>query len=360
MKHFFSYFLFWFFLCFSFDSSSGDFPQVVEQAMNDGLTAAKQHDYGRALEHFRTAQRLSPESPDVLFNIALAEAKLPGRELRAAAWFGMFLAARPDAENRDEVRRRITSLQEANEARISRTIDLYNATIEQLPAESAPYYVPDVQVRRDALKTITASRKMANEWTGDPAPLAAAARGDFLAAYRALSDISDETGRKTLALQVCDIKEKLLKSEFQPGPPAWVCGNHHCQSVSDWMKIFGEAPRPDLSLEHPVFTDLAVHLADNPSPKPDVQVTRIREALAKMIEMTGLVDAMLRRQAAARSNAKMLAEEALHRYIQNHPRESAERDAECAKLNEALQIQIQQMLKQPLPAAPVAPRASGY
>lgn len=76
-------------------------PDKAQKAMNLGMAAAEKKDYLQAIRHFQDARAEVPEAPEVLFNIALAESKVPGREVRAIVWFGAYLAAYPYAEKAD-------------------------------------------------------------------------------------------------------------------------------------------------------------------------------------------------------------------------------------------------------------------
>lgn len=93
----------------------GPKPVVPESPYESGLTAAKQKDWEHALEFFLTAQETDPYAPKVLFNLGLVSEKIPGRELRAMAWFQAYLLAAPDAPDASAVRAELARLETAFE-----------------------------------------------------------------------------------------------------------------------------------------------------------------------------------------------------------------------------------------------------
>ena len=79
-------------------------------------------DYPLAVHYFEAARKAAPEAPVVFLNLGIAESKMPGRELRAIAWFGAYLAAYPDAANAAAVREQIAALDVRNQSNVSRLI----------------------------------------------------------------------------------------------------------------------------------------------------------------------------------------------------------------------------------------------
>lgn len=66
--------------------------------------------YLLAVRFFEEARKLAPEAPVIYLNLGLAESRIPGRELRAIAWFGAYLAANPTAPNAAAVKEQIAVL----------------------------------------------------------------------------------------------------------------------------------------------------------------------------------------------------------------------------------------------------------
>ena len=81
-------------------------PPAAQEALNKGIIAAKVPDYPLAIRYFEEARKLAPAAPVIFMNLGIAESKMPGRELRAIAWFGAYLAAVPDAPNAAAVKDR--------------------------------------------------------------------------------------------------------------------------------------------------------------------------------------------------------------------------------------------------------------
>jgi tetratricopeptide (TPR) repeat protein len=68
---------------------------AAHEAVSKGLQAAHEQNWQLAIDDFQTARKLTPDAPELLGYLGLAESKIPGRELRAIAWFGTYLAAKP-------------------------------------------------------------------------------------------------------------------------------------------------------------------------------------------------------------------------------------------------------------------------
>src|SRR5712671_6628427 len=95
-------------------------PPAAQEALNKGILAAKVPDYPLAIRFFEEARKLAPAAPVIFMNLGIAESKIPGRELRAIAWFGAYLAATPDAPNAAVVREQIAVLDVRNQSNVSR------------------------------------------------------------------------------------------------------------------------------------------------------------------------------------------------------------------------------------------------
>lgn len=118
-------------------SSGGAQSPEVKKVMRYGLAAAKQQEWSVAIKYFGKARESAPYSPEVLFNLALANDSAGGRELLAIAWFHAFLAAAPGAANAEQVRDRIVELSVKVEANAAKLI---------VKAREAAGHVPDLLV----------------------------------------------------------------------------------------------------------------------------------------------------------------------------------------------------------------------
>jgi len=84
----------------------------AQHEFNAGLDSVTKHEFNVAVAHFEKARLLEPTDPSVRFNLALAESKIPGHEIRAIAWFESYLDAYPYATNSAQVEREIQFLHE--------------------------------------------------------------------------------------------------------------------------------------------------------------------------------------------------------------------------------------------------------
>lgn len=110
-----------------------DLSSDVSAAMKKAYAAAAQSDYLAALEHFENAHDLAPTAAAIHYNLALAESRIPGRELRAIAWYGAFLAADPKSTKAQAIREQIPKLNSRGSARF---LKIVQGTVEQIPSQS--------------------------------------------------------------------------------------------------------------------------------------------------------------------------------------------------------------------------------
>jgi tetratricopeptide (TPR) repeat protein len=97
-------------------------PPAAQEALNKGIIAAKVPDYPLAIRFFEDARKIAPTAPVIYMNLGIAESKMPGRELRAIAWLGAYLAASPDAPNAAAVKEQIAVLEVRNQSNLLRLI----------------------------------------------------------------------------------------------------------------------------------------------------------------------------------------------------------------------------------------------
>ena len=110
-------------------------PPDAEAAVSRGIRAAKQdHDYLLAIRYFQEARALVPVPPDapgIFLNLGLAEAKLPGRELRAIGWLAAYLSTKPNATNEAAVREEIRVLGASNRRNLLHLIRVFQKEADQ-------------------------------------------------------------------------------------------------------------------------------------------------------------------------------------------------------------------------------------
>lgn len=110
-------------------------PQETAQALDRGLRAAKQQEWPLAVRYFEEARKTAPTAPQVLFNLGLAESKMPGRELRAIAWLRAYRLANPKAENARQVQDLIADLEIKVESSLGKLVVLAKQSAEQMRGE---------------------------------------------------------------------------------------------------------------------------------------------------------------------------------------------------------------------------------
>jgi tetratricopeptide (TPR) repeat protein len=105
-------------------AGAASLPAGALESMEKGLAAARSEDFKSAVRHFEEARKAAPYAPEPLFNLGLAESKIPGRELVALTWFKAFLAADPDNIQARKVRELCGQLNAAAQEAIGKLIDL--------------------------------------------------------------------------------------------------------------------------------------------------------------------------------------------------------------------------------------------
>ena len=111
-------------------SAPAPMPPAAQEALNKGIIAAKVPDYPLAIRFFQDARKIAPAAPVIFLNLGIAESKIPGRELRAIAWFGAYLAAAPDATNAAAVKEQIAVLEVRNQSNVTRFLKTVQAAAD--------------------------------------------------------------------------------------------------------------------------------------------------------------------------------------------------------------------------------------
>ena len=121
-------------------AETSSLPADAQQALDKGLAAAKQQQWDIAIQNFQDARKIAPDAPEIYYDLGLAESKIAGRELRAVAWFGAYLAASPNAPNAAAVKDFIAALRTKIKGNIDSLIKA---------AEVADSLIPDTPIRHD-------------------------------------------------------------------------------------------------------------------------------------------------------------------------------------------------------------------
>lgn len=108
-------------------------PPAAQEAIKKGILATKIPDYLLAIRYFEEARKAAPQSPEVFYNLGLAESKISGRELRASCWFAAYLTVNPDAANASAIKEQINMLLIKNFSNLTRLIKSLQDTYFNLP-----------------------------------------------------------------------------------------------------------------------------------------------------------------------------------------------------------------------------------
>ncbi len=117
-------------------TTRAELPAGAKAAIDQGLAALEAKDFRQADECFQQARALGPAA-DVYAALGWAEAKVPGRELRAICWLAASLAARPPAADAGAIKGEIDRLQASSRARILALAQSAQEAAEAMPAGEA-------------------------------------------------------------------------------------------------------------------------------------------------------------------------------------------------------------------------------
>ncbi|WP_332776322.1 tetratricopeptide repeat protein [Polaromonas sp.] len=168
-------------------------PPAAQEAIDKGIIAAKVPDYLLAIRYFDEARKLAPQAPVVYLNLGLAESRIPGRELRAMAWFGAYLAAYPDAPNAAAVKEQIGVLDVRNQSNVLRLIKTVQDASNQISDQDAANKISGSNKEGVMVNKSPASvYKMPQLWVK---------AGDIASAQKAadLIQVKDDTSLKSAA-----------------------------------------------------------------------------------------------------------------------------------------------------------------
>ncbi len=119
-------------------------PAAAAEALRQGRLAADAKQWDAALGYFDQARLAAPDLPDPLFELGMAEAQMPGRELRAIGWLRAYLALAPAAPNAAAARTQIDQLDAAAESHANDFVALLKQVSAKFPASYATPELADV------------------------------------------------------------------------------------------------------------------------------------------------------------------------------------------------------------------------
>jgi tetratricopeptide (TPR) repeat protein len=263
-------------------------PPAAQEALDKGIIAAKVPDYLLAIRYFEEARKIAHEAPVIFLNLGIAESKIPGRELRAIAWFGAYLAASPDAPNAAAVKEQIAVLEVRNQSNVSRLIKTVQDAANQTSADKSENlcFVARLWVKA----------------------------GDILEAVKIVdriqaADFSDADVCKARAKREIAAAQEISNAPH-PSPQSTANTNPPIQrvvNVSDWLyeldgKLYTSSGslistnKARLSTEP--FLDLAGYLKSlPPSDKPQNIFHSLYETAAELVGEQVVIQGLLKRQA---------------------------------------------------------------
>ncbi len=309
-------------------SLRAELPPDAQSAMEKGVLAAQQQDFALAAKFFAEAREFAPEAPELLYNLGLAESKIPGRELRAIAWFGAYLAANPAAPNAKAVKKQMDALDvtsQINTTKFIKTVvdaakllhapDHPNPGGLIMPYMGGPLHEAAVLLARngetaEALKIAAAIKDPRwRSWAQAGIAMALALDGDRTGAdkFRRLSAQTDTsfapsnwdmvlaniTGRIGPAL-------KTIESDFAgtlKSGDRWTVLHAQLQrqtasSAQDWIAL------NTLVMSEPIFTDFTATLETLPKGKASDTFRALRYAASGILDLRAVVTRMMKMQRA--------------------------------------------------------------
>jgi serine/threonine protein kinase len=180
-------------------------PAAAEGALNNGLTASKQNEWGLAIRYLEDARKAAPYAPQILTSLAQAESQVLGREPRAIAWLESLLALQPPKEGDAAARKQIAALQLKVEANIGQIISTLNQLASGFAAgsgeaNSARQSIGDIQAHFGDFDAAVASAQRLLPDKNAASPVASivdalAEEGQYDTAKRIAGQVPDEYWR---------------------------------------------------------------------------------------------------------------------------------------------------------------------
>ncbi|MEO5936473.1 MAG: hypothetical protein ABIP81_04595 [Terriglobales bacterium] len=270
-------------------------PPAAQEVVKLGIIAAGVPDYLLAIRYFEEARKLAPQAPVVYLNLGLAESKLAGRELRAIAWLGAYLAAYPDAPNAKAVKEHMDVLAVTSQSNLTRLVRSVQEAANQASGPQRKAFLSQIPVlwslsgdTATALRTVDllegdvyknaalSEVAAARAWSGDidGAQTVAARIQDPKYKSEALAVIAKAQGRagdvagaqKTAAQMKSAISKAYEPVAIGPTP---VVNNEGWAATDDWLKKLDDSdPASDCPLNSAPFLDMAGYLKSLPSDDP--------------------------------------------------------------------------------------------
>jgi hypothetical protein len=137
--------------------------KALQAFLEKGQQAAMKGKWSSAIEYSKLAQDRAFFSPQVMYNLAVAQAQ-SGNELLAAVWFRAYLGAVPDAANAGQVLEEIAGLEKAAAAKAERLFRQAEQLADELPIKGSSS--SDAGRRADAFSSISYHRARSGDFSG--------------------------------------------------------------------------------------------------------------------------------------------------------------------------------------------------
>jgi tetratricopeptide (TPR) repeat protein len=307
--------------------SQAQIPPQAQGLVDQGIAAAKQQDYVRAIASFQSARALAPKAPDLYYYLGLSESKIPGRELRAVVWFGAYLAAEPDAPRAADITRLIDRLLSKNFDDLAALIQLFQDSCNQASCghDSVQLYVGELWLRAHEIKRAEQAADQMNEKNGDLEwqIVEAEARSGNLAYTKSRAErIEDPDSKNRAEFEIA--RNQALTGDFAgarntvahivevENPDAGVTRSEAEAIIAEIEKNGAEKPHPVSVavsewigqndnvnlLSKPLYTDYANYLNSLKADDPRKLVVTLQDTAKDVIDRRGYIQLMVKELAA--------------------------------------------------------------
>ena len=117
-------------------SLRAELPPEAQAAVTQGDAAVQQGEFLQAIGFYENARKLAPLAPEIFYDLGQAEAKIAGRELRAATWLGAYMMADPQGKDADAAGAQIAALQQKSRSNVAELIERMEEIARTLPTET--------------------------------------------------------------------------------------------------------------------------------------------------------------------------------------------------------------------------------
>lgn len=283
-------------------------PPEAQAAMKKGIIAAKQQDYLLAVRYFQDARKIAPNAPEIFFNLGLAESKIPGRELRAICWFGVYLAVTTNAPNAAAVQDQIDALDVKNQSNISHLIQSAQDAAIKIKVIKYSFMTNNYDQNQAISKVVelwaqagdyTAALKEAKLLTPDSDTAlgfiarAEAEAGDITGSKKTADLIKTAAYKSGILKDIADAQVKAASTNVEYGDPAVMLPD-------GWLVQDSDSASMQLNSEP--FLDLAGYLKSLPSSDdPNGVFGNLYSTASTLLYARNNIDRMLKEKAKLRA-----------------------------------------------------------